>query len=106
MIIFGQDIVQRMENISQLQDILLSYLLYFSYYLVFESLTGRTIGKLITGTRVVSEHGGKPTFKQFLYRSLCRLIPFEPLSFFGSKGYGWHDSIPNTYVIDIRKLNK
>jgi len=102
-VIWGEAILLSMQNISRLQDILLTYVCYFLYYLFFESIFGKTLGKLITGTVVVNELGTKPTFKQFFARSLCRLIPFEPFSFFGSKGYGWHDSIPNTYVIDIRK---
>ena len=74
------------------------------YFAVLEATTGRTIGKFITGTRVVSEKGGKPSFKQILGRTFCRLIPFEALSFLGNKGFpiGWHDSIPGTRVVKAR----
>ena len=73
------------------------------YYTVCEATTGRTLGKLITGTLVVSADGGNPTLNQVLGRSLCRFIPFEPLSFFGGKSshypVGWHDRIPGTRVV-------
>ena len=102
----GGEILLRLESISPIEEFMFGSICYLVYYLLLESIFGRTVGKLITGTAVVNEHGGKPTFKQIIGRTLCRLIPFEPLSFFGAKGYGWHDSIPNTYVIDTRKQKK
>jgi len=102
-IMFGEAALLRIENITPLQEIIFGFVTYFIYYMFFEGVFGKTLGKLITGTAVVNEHGGKPTFKQYLYRSLCRLIPFEPFSFLAGDGVGWHDSIPNTYVVDIRK---
>jgi len=72
----------------------------FGYYVVFESLTGRTPAKYITRTRVVDVMGGKATFLQILGRSAARFIPFEPFSFFGS-GYGWHDKLSRTRVVRI-----
>ncbi len=74
------------------------------YYSVFEAATGVTLGKLVTGTRVVAVDGSKPTVGQILGRSLCRFIPFEAFSFFGGQGrpVGWHDSISGTRVIETR----
>lgn len=69
------------------------------YYTAFEATLGKTPGKFITRTRVVNMEGRKPSFQQILGRSFCRLIPFEPFSFFSNEGVGWHDSIPNTRVI-------
>ena len=71
------------------------------YYLFFESLWSRTPGKWMLGTKVESASGGRPSFGQVLGRTLCRLIPFEPLSLLG-KGVGWHDTIPKTRVVYIR----
>ena len=70
--------------------------------IIVEGATGRTLGKLVTGTRVVNAAGGTPSFKQILGRSLARFIPFEAFSFLGDDGRGWHDSIPDTYVIRCR----
>jgi uncharacterized RDD family membrane protein YckC len=74
----------------------------FLYYTVLEAAFGWTLGKLVTGTRVVALDGRRATFPQILGRSLARFIPFEPLSFFGRDPVGWHDSLSNTRVIQIR----
>ncbi len=73
-----------------------------AYYMVLEATTSRTLGKLITGTKVVNENGGSPTVGQVIGRSFCRLIPFEAFSFFGVSTRGWHDSIPKTFVVKSR----
>jgi uncharacterized RDD family membrane protein YckC len=75
-------------------------IIYLSYYTFCESVFGRTVGKLITGTRVVNKYGKTPDTKTILLRSLSRLVPFEPFSFLGSEPRGWHDMWTNTYVVD------
>ncbi|MDR3273455.1 MAG: RDD family protein [Flavobacteriaceae bacterium] len=76
-------------------------ILLFLYYFVVESVTkGKTVGKLITGTKVVTEEGEIPTANQFLIRTLTRFVPFEPLSFFGE--INWHDKWSHTRVIKIK----
>jgi uncharacterized RDD family membrane protein YckC len=72
------------------------------YYLPQEMAFGRTLGKLITGTKVVDEHGEKPTPGQVLGRTFSRFIPFEAFSFFSADARGWHDSISHTYVVKCR----
>jgi uncharacterized RDD family membrane protein YckC len=74
------------------------------YRMVVEAVWGRTLGKLVTGTRVVALDGGAPSTAQIVGRSFARMIPFEPLSFFGGAGrpVGWHDSLSRTRVIRIR----
>ena len=67
------------------------------YYIPLEYYTGRSLGKFLTGTYVVSTDGSKPTFKQIFLRSLARIVPFEPFSFLG-KNSGWHDKWTNTQV--------
>jgi uncharacterized RDD family membrane protein YckC len=74
------------------------YCVNITYYCVLEGLTSRTLGKFITGTYVVTADGLKPGFLTILGRTLCRYIPFEPLSFlFGSLGF--HDRFSNTRVV-------
>lgn len=73
-----------------------------TYYIGLEGLTGRTVGKWVTGTRVVNAEGTRPSFGQILGRSFARLIPFEPFSFLGRPARGWHDSLPKTYVVKCR----
>lgn len=72
------------------------------YYFVLEATTSRTLGKLITGTKVVNEKGEKATIGQIAGRTFARLIPFEAFSFFGTPTRGWHDSLPKTFVVKSR----
>ena len=73
----------------------------FLYFFLWEKFSeGKTPGKYITGTIVISTDGQKPTTKQYLSRSLYRIIPFEAFTFFGSDG--WHDSMSDTRVIDYK----
>lgn len=76
----------------------ISVLILLSYYFILESLTGRTVGKLVTRTKVVMADGSKLTSKAVLQRTLSRLIPFEAFTFFGS-GPGLHDRLANTWVV-------
>ena len=72
------------------------------YYTFSEGVSnGRSLGKLITGTRVVKFDDTDITWKDAFLRSLCRLVPFEPFSALG--GYPWHDRWTNTKVIKVRK---
>lgn len=76
------------------------------YYNIFEIFTARTFGKLVTQTIVVDENGEKPHHEVILIRSLCRLIPFEILSFIGMPARGWHDSLSKTYVVKKWELDQ
>ena len=71
------------------------------YYVPAELLTGRTPGKIITRTRVVSRTGEPLTAKQVVGRTLLRLIPMEPFTFF-ARGPGLHDRASGTRVVMTR----
>jgi uncharacterized RDD family membrane protein YckC len=90
---------------SSLGSVVAGLLMYIfvsvGYYLLMEGLYGRTLGKFITGTRVVTESGGRPTFGQIFKRTWLRDIPLEAFSFFGARP-GWHDRWSRTRVISIR----
>ena len=77
---------------------LVGLLVFFLYYFISEALTARTIGKLITGTVVVTKNGEKPSLKAIAIRSASRLVPFEAFSFLGNN-VGWHDKWSDTYVV-------
>ena len=82
-------------------NLAVSYGVFFIYYALLEGITGRTIGKYVTRTKVIMPEGGtKPSFVTCLLRTLCRLIPFEPFSFFFKRPVGWHDHISNTIVTE------
>ncbi|MDD4382351.1 MAG: RDD family protein [Candidatus Dojkabacteria bacterium] len=76
----------------------LSLALPFLYFFIFETTTGKTLGKLITKTEVVNEDGIRPNIGRIFIRTLCRFIPFDGLSVLFGKA--WHDSISKTYVIE------
>lgn len=83
---------------------LLGVTLYLTYYFISEALGQRTVGKLITGTKVVMEDGTKPPAAAIALRSLCRLIPFEYFTFFGEYSRGWHDSFSKTFTVDVKRF--
>jgi predicted Zn finger-like uncharacterized protein len=101
---FASVFIIESELIGQIVLYAFNILFTLSYYVILEASCGRTIGKLVAGTKVVNEDGGRVTFGRVLGRSLCRFIPFEPFSFVfgGDNAYptGWHDSIPGTRVIN------
>ncbi len=86
-------------NQSQFWMYVLIYMSYVLYYTILESATGRTIGKLITGTRVVDKAGKVPALGVIFRRSLSRIVPFEAFSFLGN-ARGWHDAWTDTWVIE------
>ena len=94
-ILFGE---RGIEFLKTLPEMVLGAAILLLYYVIFEGLLGRTLGKLITGTKVVNESGNKASFLQIVGRSFARFIPFEAFSFLFGKGRGWHDSLSKTYV--------
>lgn len=99
------DYVGSLESMTRLQEIFIELLLVSVYYLLMEILTARTIGKYITGTMVVDYYGNKASSQHIAMRTLCRFVPFDPLSFLGEDGKGWHDKWSQTLVIDVKKFN-
>jgi len=90
-----------MEEGNKLLQYLVSFIVSMIYYTSFEAVTGKSIAKYITKTKVVTEIGEKPNFKIIVIRSLCRFIPLEAFSFLFNDGSGWHDTISSTKVINI-----
>ena len=84
---------------SVLYLVLLTLLFALVYFTVLEGFTGRTLGKLLSGTKTMtSSDYSRPSFINSFYRSLARLVPFDVFSFFASRPIGWHDSFTNTIV--------
>ena len=96
-LVFGQEGIDALERVPNL---IVGMAIITAYYVFFEAIWGRTPGKFLMGTVVVTEHGEKPSFGQIIGRTLCRFIPFEPLSCLGERG--WHDSIPKVLVVNAR----
>lgn len=87
-------------------DVLFSFYLititnFFIYYTFCENVfNGKTLGKLITGTKVVNLDGTKSRFTPVFLRTLSRMVPFEPFSAFS--GNPWHDRWTKTMVVKTR----
>lgn len=61
-----------------------------AYYFVGEFWSGKTLGKVLTRSMVVSVNGDAPQAKQIALRTLIRIIPLYPLFFV--LGKRWHDT--------------
>ena len=82
-------------------DTLLWTLVYVCYMALVEGLFyGKSLGKLITGTRAVNRDGSRISAGTALTRSCWRAIPFSIFSAFGTPCNPWHDDWTNTMVID------
>jgi uncharacterized RDD family membrane protein YckC len=79
---------------------LVAFVVMLSYYFIMESMTGRTMGKIVTRTRVVMEDGSKLTTTAAFQRTLSRIIPYDAFSFLGG-GSGWHDRLAKTRVVKV-----
>jgi uncharacterized RDD family membrane protein YckC len=87
---------------GSITDRLLGLVLYALFMSVVEGLfKGRTLGKLITGTKAIRDDGGVITWSDAFKRGFSRAVPFEPFSALG--GNPWHDKWTDTRVVKIRK---
>lgn len=86
---------------SKALDYLFTYSVYVILYTLIEGISkGKTLGKLITGTKAVNEDGSVISFGTAFTRSLSRVVPFEAFSAFAT--VPWHDKWTNTRVIKTR----
>lgn len=71
---------------------------YYCYYLILETITGQTIGKYFTKTKVVSNDETKSSFGKILIRTILRMIPFDCFSYLAFS-QGIHDKYSQTKLI-------
>jgi uncharacterized RDD family membrane protein YckC len=93
--------LQSFQDYSLRNNRIITFILYFLYYFIFESSLSTTLGKLITKTKVVDQISlSKPSLLKIILRTLCRFIPFEGIAiFFSEKNRPLHDIISRTTVI-------
>jgi uncharacterized RDD family membrane protein YckC len=90
---------------ANLLDRLLT-MVFFGIYIGFIEAVfkGKTLGKLITGTKAVNEIGGSDiSISTAFTRGFSRIVPFEAFSALGHPSYPWHDRWTNTIVIDQKE---
>jgi uncharacterized RDD family membrane protein YckC len=84
------------------------------YYPVMESVWGRTLGKVASGTIVVDKDGRRPSIGQVLIRTALRLIEVNPFLLGGlpagiavlatERKQRLGDLAANTYVLPLKAL--
>ena len=74
---------------------------YILYCFTFEALFHATPAKFITQTRLVAVESKALSVSRVLLRTVCRLIPFEALSFLAFKT-GLHDKLSGTDVVKLK----
>lgn len=67
---------------------------------------GKTLGKLLTGTRAVNLDGSSISVSTAFKRGFSRALPFCGFSALGSPCNPWQDSWTDTMVIDEKSTNK
>jgi len=65
---------------------------------------GKSIGKLITGTKAVNSDGTEIDFPKAFLRNIIRAVPFNEFSALGTPCEPWHDRWSDTIVIEEKKL--
>jgi uncharacterized RDD family membrane protein YckC len=95
-----EEVVESKEAIKMLRVIIVCG----GYYIPMEYFFGKTVGKIITKSKVVSSDGSRISFRTSVIRNLCRLIPFEFASLaLGYDAKAWHDTLSNTCVVEERE---
>lgn len=79
----------------------LVYALLFALYIggAEAMFNGKSVGKMITGTRVIHEDGSAISASTALKRGFARIVPFEVFSAFSSPCCPWHDAWTDTAVV-------
>ncbi|NML41446.1 RDD family protein [Chitinophaga sp. G-6-1-13] len=95
----AQNIFAAILGLGTFEAIGIGLVVNLAYYTGMEGFGGgRTVGKMVTGTRVVSTNGEALTTGRILLRTVCRWVPFEPFSMlFGDAP--WHDTWTDTAVV-------
>lgn len=92
---------------SGLLDRILSVLLYAIFMsLVEATFKGKSLGKLITGTRAVNLDGSAISMTTAFGRGFSRAVPFCVFSAFGTPCDPWQDRWTDTMVIDESQSSK
>lgn len=92
---------EEISTMSPLVNQLIFLFLYVMILFITEKFSkGRSLGKWITGTKVVKRDGTDLTTDDLLKRNFSRAVPFDQLSFLGN--VGWHDSWSDTRVVNLK----
>jgi len=103
---FGYDGTKLLNSETSNAGWLIAVLLALTNFIIFPLLTGQTVGKMLTGLKVVKADGTEPTIGALLVRHLIGYpLVFLTLglgflfSVFNQKGRALHDFLSGTVVI-------
>ena len=86
-------------SLKRLIEILVLIFIHFEYYGILEYKYQKTIGKILTKTKVVTKDGTRPRLKYILIRTIVRLIVIVDQISYLFKKNGLHDRLSGTTVI-------
>ncbi|MDF2186857.1 RDD family protein [Paraflavitalea sp. CAU 1676] len=99
---YGGKVFQVIASMSDFSDFVLLHVFYGLYMLVVEGVfKGKTLGKLITGTRVVHQYTDSFSWRDAFRRGIMRMIPLE--YFTACAGSPFHDQWTDTRVVMEKK---
>ncbi|MFV0536144.1 MAG: RDD family protein, partial [Dysgonomonas sp.] len=75
---------------------------YILYYLILEMKFQKTLGKMLTKTKVVTINEEVPSSTDIIIRSVVRIFPFDNFTFLLMRN-GLHDRLSNTKVVKVNK---
>ena len=74
------------------------------YYFSLEAATGRTLGKILTRTKVVDLNGHPPGPEKIFFRTILRLNPLDWYSYAFGSAVGSHDLLSRTRVVRMGEI--
>jgi uncharacterized RDD family membrane protein YckC len=93
--------------IYDLDYFLLTILPFFLYYFIMEVTLNRTLGKLVTKTKVVSVKGKRPNPLHIFVRTFMRTTnPIDIFSYLMGKEQGTHDVLSRTRLVKVDVKNE
>ena len=99
--LFIPSLIETMANINAFADRILTLVLFALYMSVTEAIfKGKSLGKLITGTRAVNLDGSEISISTAFGRGFSRAVPLCVFSAFGNPCNPWQDRWTDTVVID------
>jgi len=103
--IFGMSRPKFLNGFDGLSGRLIFLLIYGLVMFITEAMfNGRSLGKLITGTRAVNANGSDITFQKVFIRNMVRAVPFIAFSALGNPCTPWHDLWSDTIVVEVKKV--
>lgn len=96
MFAFWEKFTTATPNNFLINALIIQFLPFLIYFFISEAFFEKTIGKKIMNLKVVAENN---RFVSVLIRTICRLIPFDLVTFIFFKDQLLHDYLSKTKVI-------